>query len=130
MFFKDYRKQASRCQCCAKFHHKKLICVEWGTGKYLKVCLSICPRVAGTSQIYQTVLPVRFSQTPNTIQINFLAVKFINKLKSTSLFLTEDSFLQHLILCQPWGRGEGRSTPLRISLAVATDFLTFIVCFT
>ena len=60
---------------------RKLIRAGWKTGEYLKDWQT------QVKYIY-LMLPVRFSQSPGTIKINFLAVKFINRLKSTSFFLT------------------------------------------
>ena len=71
---------------------RKLICVGWGTGKYLKDVQAFDPSSRHKSNIL--MLPVRFSQYPSTIKKIFFAVKFINRLKSTSLLLTVYSFLQ------------------------------------
>ena len=51
---------------------RKLICVGWGTGKYLKDCSGILPEWQRHKPNI-LMLPVRFSQSPGTIKINFLA---------------------------------------------------------
>ena len=49
---------------------RKLICAGWGTGKYLKDVQAFDPSGRPKSNIL--MLPVRFSQSPSTIKINFL----------------------------------------------------------
>ena len=71
---------------------RKLICVGWELRNTLKIVQAFDP--SGRQKSNTLMLPVRFSQSPSTIKINFLAVKFINRLKSTSLFLTVFRFLQ------------------------------------
>ena len=69
---------------------RKLICVGWGTGKYLKDCSGIWPEwQRHKSNIL--MLPVRFSQSLSTIKIIFFC---INKHSSWEMFYGVGTLVQ------------------------------------
>ena len=99
------------------FITRKVMCVGWGTGKYLKVCAGPW---GGRHKSNISVLPVRFSQSSNTLHIYFLAVKFINRLKSTSIFVTVYSFCKSLTLYEL-----GEIQPFEVFSSLLLQTLTF-----
>ena len=88
MFLKNYRRKASRFQCCAKFHRKQTNTCRVGNWEIPQTLFRhLLPEeqvqvryISFTSQI--------LSISPHYTDTFFFAVKCIKRLKSTTLFLT------------------------------------------